>query len=136
MFKNNLTQMMTRNRSEYLGGFNSTQPINRTEIDLRPTDNNKSVTFLKGKMIHNQSPSVSSEGERNEIKSAEDHEEYQAVSNVRQLSKPRQEGAIKVTSHQKKRSQLPNGSFIETKMKNCLHSRNLNGTNGQTAEQY
>lgn len=27
-------------------------------------------------------------------------------------------------SHQKKKSQLPNGSFIETKMKNCLHSRN------------
>jgi hypothetical protein len=35
------------------------------------------------------------------------------------------------SSHQKKGSQLPNGSFIETKMKNCLHSRNNENQNQQ-----
>jgi len=63
-------------------------------------------------MLKEKSPCVSSEGED----SMEERLDKKA-----KLAKLYE---TNISHHAKKKSQMPNGSFIESKMKNCLQSRN------------
>ncbi|CDW80008.1 UNKNOWN [Stylonychia lemnae] len=139
MFKNNLSSL-TRNKSAYLN-FNSTQPLssknNKTEIDLRMEDKH-SIQLVKNKIIHNQSPSISSEEDKEFIQDEQKIKDFNVILD-KQNTKIEVKKPIfsnQMSSHQKKRSQLPNGSFIETKMKNCLQSRNIEQQNAYLTQNY